>query len=191
MHAYTCAGVDLLWWCWWGGWCFLLMESKWLLGLIKSTGTAVWLRLGGPLHIRADRTQQSIFIWNPFHLNLSTPNAGQGYFMFPHSAKSYMIQFFFWGGWVCKKPTVKENLMMYHLHCKRCISRVLPWYIWALYSDNGSPQSPSGEKQYLPLCYQDNRTWHKNSLSLLSQTQNMSSILPPIHDKAECALLIH
>ena len=38
-----------------GGWCMPLMELRWLLGLIKSTGTAVWLRLGEPQQIRPVR----------------------------------------------------------------------------------------------------------------------------------------
>lgn len=47
-------------WCWWGGWCFLLMELKWLLQLIKSMRTAVWLRLCSSPHIRTATEQKML-----------------------------------------------------------------------------------------------------------------------------------
>lgn len=132
VHACICFHCDWLCWCWRGGWCFLLMELKWLLGLIKSTGTAVWLRLGGPLRIRTDRkhgiTEQSIFIFKNHFIWTSQPlTRGLLYVPLPHRIL-WGINLIKYDQHMWNKPVpplmYEGHLIMAHLKCKSYISRV-------------------------------------------------------------------
>lgn len=155
------------------GWWFLLIELKWSLRLIKSTGTAVWLRLGGPLHIRAHREHciaekkekhsfETCFIWT------SQPWTRRGECIFSSLSP------------------VKSSIFLYHVIMPECIkTSCTTWrqgfsFFIVGHSSQKPASVPIRRNNICLFRYQDNRIGLKNSLSPLSQTQNMSSILTTI-----------